>query len=106
MKQIELPSDSMPAPPKNLKDSQNVSQLISIQAYAKSGNFEELEKILTPITNPSQNIKQSLDSALVEAICQARSSTEHFMCAKLLYSKGANLNPVLKGIFHIFVYFI
>ncbi len=78
---------------------ENVSRLLSIQFHAKNGNAEELERILSEnFVNP----KATLDAALIEAIRQARSSTDHLMCVKLLFSKGANLELVNEGCFRTF----
>ena len=77
------------------KETQNVSRVLSIQYHAKHGNTEELEKALAD--QNLANIKSTLDGALTDAIRQARSSTDHMMCIKLLFSKGANLNVVLEG---------
>jgi len=74
-------------------ECQSVSLILSVQSYAQSGDYEGLEKALSTRTFA----KGTLNSCLIAAIRQARISTDHLMCVKLLSSKGADLNLVQEG---------
>ena len=76
------------------RECSNVTWLISVQSFAQNGDFEELEKALSF----ESFSKSTLNSSLIAAIRQARISTDHLMCVKLLFSKGADLSLVQEGI--------
>ena len=75
------------------KQATDVSSLISVQYYAKVGNYKELAHCLEfhkKVLN-----REILNSALVEAIMHAEE--HHLNCIRLLVDEGAELNLVLEG---------